>query len=103
MGTALVLMLVCAALAPNVPLMAAACLGMGLSASLAQQIIPLVAHLAAPQRRGRAVGLVMSGLLVAGQAWALGGWPAVAGAGAAFAAAALLLHALWNPGPAPAH
>ena len=64
MGTALVLMLVCAALAPNVPFMAAACLGMGLSASLAQQIIPLVAHLAAPQRRGRAVGLVMSGLLV---------------------------------------
>ena len=44
-----------------------------------------------------------AGTLVAGQAWALGGWPAVAGAGAAFAAAALLLHAACNPRPAPAY
>lgn len=64
MGAALVLMLLAAAFAVSVPMLTVASLGVGLTASIAQQIVPLVAHLAPPARRGRAVGLVMSGLLV---------------------------------------
>lgn len=64
MGAALVLVLLATACAVSVPMMAVASLGVGLSASIAQQIVPLVAHLAPAERRGRAVGLVMSGLLV---------------------------------------
>ena len=64
MGAALVLVLLAAAFAVSVPMMAVASLGVGLTASIAQQIVPLVAHLAPAERRGRAVGLVMSGLLV---------------------------------------
>ena len=64
MGAALVLMLLLAAAAPTVAVLATASFGLGLMSSIAQQIVPLVAHLAPPQQRGRAVGQVMSGLLV---------------------------------------
>ena len=64
MGAALVAMLSLAAFAPTVSVLATASFGVGLMASIAQQIVPLVAHLAPAQQRGRAVGLVMSGLLI---------------------------------------
>ena len=105
MGTALVFMLLLASAAPTITLLALASLGVGLMASIAQQIVPLVAHLAPPQQRGRAVGLVMSGLLVGilggrvlgglvGQAL---GWRAVFALAALLNAASLAM--LWRTLP----
>lgn len=102
MGIALVLALLAAALAPSVTWLALASLAVGLTASIAQQIIPLVAHLAPAERRGRAVGLVMSGLLlgilggrvVAGLLGQWLGWRMVFGMGALLNLASLLM--LWG-------
>ncbi|WP_298137726.1 MFS transporter [Acidiferrobacter sp.] len=52
------------ALSPDFPLLLAACLVLGFVTTVPQLLVPYTAHLALPARRGRAVGIVMSGLLI---------------------------------------
>jgi predicted MFS family arabinose efflux permease len=59
----LALALLAAALSPSAAVLVAASLLVGASAAVAQQIVPLAASLAAPERRGGVVGSVMGGLL----------------------------------------
>ncbi len=60
---ALALSLALLALAPNAVVLVAASALVGVTASVAQQIVPFAAELAEPKRRGSVVGTVMSGLL----------------------------------------
>ena len=50
--------------APDFAVFAAACVLVGLTSVVAQILVPLAAHLAPPDQRGRFVGRVMSGLLL---------------------------------------
>jgi len=77
----------------------------GLTSVTAQIIVPLAAHLAAPERRGRTVSTVMSGLLLgillartaSGAIAELGGWRAVYLVAACLMAAFALLCRRWLP------
>lgn len=81
----------------------------GLTSVTAQIIVPLSAHLAAPERRGRTVSTVMSGLLlgillartVAGVVAELGGWRAVYLLAACLMAGFAVLCHRWLPRIAP--
>ncbi|MFF9348890.1 MFS transporter [Streptomyces sp. NPDC014734] len=74
--------LLATAVAPNGPLLIAGTLLAALTSVGAQVVVPFAATLAAPEERGRVVGLVMSGVLLGGLAGRLasgalselGGW-----------------------------
>lgn len=59
-----VLALVMAATAQTFLILEIACFLIGFSSCVPQLILPLSAHLAAPNQRGKVVGIIMSGLLV---------------------------------------
>lgn len=60
---ALAIAFVGVAIAPTAWYLFASSLILGIAASVAQQILPFAADLAAPHRRGATIGIVMSGLL----------------------------------------
>lgn len=101
-AAALVLALAFAALAPGFAALCLASVAIGLTATLAQDIVPAVAALAPEAERGRRVGQVMTGLLLgillsrvaAGSLAALAGWRAVYASAAV--AVALLIPLLWR-------
>jgi predicted MFS family arabinose efflux permease len=102
-GVVLALLLVVAALAPNAPVIIAASLGLGIFATIAQDLVPAAAAIAPPESRGRVVGSVMTGLLlgillsrvVSGAVSQYWSWRAVFG-GAAVAITALLALFAWQ-------
>lgn len=59
-----VLSLIMAATAKTFLVLEIACFLIGFSSCVPQLILPLSAHLAAPEQRGKVVGIIMSGLLV---------------------------------------
>lgn len=63
-GTILALSLLAAGLAPSLGFLLAASLAVGLSATMAQDLVPAAATLAPVAHRGKVVGIVMTGLLL---------------------------------------
>jgi len=99
---ALVAALAFAALAPGFAALCVASVAIGLTATLAQDLVPAAATLAPEAERGKRVGQVMTGLLLgillsrvaAGSVAALAGWRAVYAMAAV--AVALLIPLLWR-------
>jgi predicted MFS family arabinose efflux permease len=104
-AAALVAALAFAALAPGFAALCVASVGIGLMATLAQDLVPAAATLAPEAERGKRVGQVMTGLLLgillsrvaAGSVAAVAGWRAVYGIAAV--AVALLIPLLWRSLP----
>jgi len=98
-----------AALAPNLPVLLAASLGLGFVSCAPQQMVPFAASMAAPSERGRAVGTVVSGIMfglltgrvVGGALSAVVGWRLVFGFAALFMAAAFAITARLLPRARP--
>jgi predicted MFS family arabinose efflux permease len=61
---ATVVFLIMAALAPSMAVLNAASLLIGATSIVPQLILPLAAHLSPPEKRGKIIGIVMSGLLI---------------------------------------
>lgn len=105
----LTLALIAVALAPSLPLLAAASVIMGATTVVTQMIVPFVALIARPEERGRAVGRVVSGLLigtllartVSGFVNAALGWRAVYWIAAALMAIVLVMLYLTLPRAQP--
>jgi len=104
-ASGLVVALAFAAVAPGFAALCVASIGIGLMATLAQDIVPAVAALAPEAQRGRRVGQVMTGLLLgillsrvaSGSLAAWAGWRAVYASAAV--AVALLIPLLWRSLP----
>jgi predicted MFS family arabinose efflux permease len=60
----LIVALIAAAMAPSFVWLVATGMGIGLFATVTQQIVPLAVHLASPSERGRVLGIVTGGILV---------------------------------------
>ncbi|MBX3610535.1 MAG: MFS transporter [Hydrogenophaga sp.] len=105
----LALSLLASALAPGLPTLLAASLAVGLMATLAQDFVPAAVTLAPPEARGKAVGAVMTGLLlgillsrvVAGGVGQVAGWRTMFVAAAVGALLLALAVRAWVPSFAP--
>jgi predicted MFS family arabinose efflux permease len=98
-----------AAFAPNLPLLLLAGFGIGLSSTVAQQLVPFASSIAPDGSRGRYVGTVVStimlgillGRTVGGLAGELYGWRCVYGAAAAVMVGVALVTAARLPNSRP--
>jgi len=61
---AVIIALLAAAMAPSINLLMLASFLVGVASLIPQLLVPMAAHLANPQERGKKIGIVMSGLLI---------------------------------------